>query len=458
MESYDVIIVGGATSGCYLAHELARDGHSVLILEAKSEGQVGGKYDIFHVGTGDFARFGLPRPVVGEDFAFEFTGGAAYSAFGRHGKPNGGSTTGMHMHLYTLRLNRWAQEAGAQLAYNARFVDFLYAGGKVAGAVYEQDGQRKEAHAKLVADCSGIASVARRQLPDGYGVENFEITPLDMFYVTLRYVQYADRADDVHALRSWSYYKTWEAPEADPHGAILGVGANLSFEMGEVVFAEFERAVPLPKYKLKYMERGTTPYRRPPYSFVADGFLVSGDAACLTKPSAGEGVTSSLVHLEIAAEIINRLLQAGKPLDREHLWPINKRYNDGQGAAFASQLGTLVGAVSTNAEENDFFFEKDVIFSSKTYEAMGEGKELTFSLGELAGMAAKMLGGILTRRLRVSTVRALLRAMGNGDKLSALYKAYPDTPAGFPAWCQRADALWQQCGTMADALMTTVDA
>lgn len=458
MESYDVIIVGGATSGSYLAHQLSRDGHSVLILEAKSEQEVGGKYDIFHIGANDFARFGLPLPVEGEDLAFEFTGGAAFSAFGKHGKPYGGSTTGMHMHPYTLRLNRWAQEAGAQLAYHACFEDFLYTDGKVSGVVYEQDGQRKEACAKLVADCSGIASVARRKLPDGYGVENFEITPLDMFYVTLRYVQYADRVDDVHSLRSWSYYKTWEAPEADPHGAILGVGANLSFDMGEKVFADFEKAVPLPKYTLKYIERGTTPYRRPPYSFVADGFLVSGDAACLTKPSAGEGVTSSLVHLEIAAEVMSGLLRAGAPLDREHLWPINKRYNDGQGAAFASQLGTLVGAVSTNAEENDFFFEKDVIFSSKTYEAMGEGKQLTFSLGELARMATKMMGGILTRRLRISTVRALLRAMGNGDKLSALYKAYPDTPEGFSAWCQQADALWQQCGTMADALMTAVDA
>ncbi len=452
MKQYDVVIIGGATSGSFLARRLAEAGRNVLVLEAKPEEKVGTKYDIFHIGEPDFARFGLPLPQAGEDLAFKFTGGTNYSAFDKHPKPSGGTVIGMHMHLYTLRMNRWAIEAGAKFLYGARFVELLYTDGRISGLVYEQDGQSISVGTKLVADCSGIPSVVRRQLPDGYGVENFEITSSDMFYVILRYVRYLDEKDYIKQSRSWPFYKTWEAPQEDQRGAILGVGANLSFETGEQIYKNFETAVRLPRHELQYIERGATPYRRPPYSFIADGFLVSGDAACLTKPSAGEGVTSSMVQLEISAQVIGNLLAQEKPLSRENLWTINKRYNDAQGKAFANQMATLVGAVATSDRENDFFFEKDVIFSKKSFEAMGEGKELRFSTGELLGMAGKMLGGILCGRLRLSTVRALLRAMQNGNRIASLYAAYPETPEGFNTWCTEANAQWMRCGSMVDAL------
>ena len=49
MKQYDVIIIGGATSGSFLAERIARAGNSVLILEEKPEASVGTKYDIFHI-------------------------------------------------------------------------------------------------------------------------------------------------------------------------------------------------------------------------------------------------------------------------------------------------------------------------------------------------------------------------------------------------------------------------
>ena len=159
-----------------------------------------------------------------------------------------------------------------------------------------------------------------------------------------------------------------------------------------------------------------------------------------------------MVQLEIAAEVICNLLAEGKPLTRENLWPINKRYIDAQGRAFASQVAMLVGAVASSAAENDFFFEKDIIFSQKSFESMSEGKPLAFTTAELTTMVLKMLGGVIAGSLRISTIRALLKAMSNGNKVSALYEAYPETPEGFDDWCRRADAVWVSCGSMADAL------
>jgi hypothetical protein len=208
--------------------------------------------------------------------------------------------------------------------------------------------------------------------------------------------------------------------------------------------------VKLPRYSVKRIERGTTPYRRPPYSFVADGFLVSGDAACLTKPSAGEGVTASMVQLEIAAEEVSRLLNEGGYLTRARLWPINTRYIAEQGRAFAGQLATLIGALSTTAEENDYFFRHDIIFSDKTFASLGRGEPLAFSTAEMLRMVLVLLGGIITRKVRVSTIRSLLRSMKNGARAEKLYADYPQSEAGYDTWVLRAEKFWRECGSMAE--------
>lgn len=450
MEQFDVLIVGAATAGSFLARRLAERGHSVLVIEQYAKENLGRRYDIFHVAKADFARFSLPLPEAMDDLAFEFSHGRTFSAFDRYPKQNDVAVVGMHMHRYTMRLNNWAREAGAEIRYQAKFVDFLFENGAICGAIYEQDGVRHEVRAKLVADCSGIASVARRMLPDGYGVENAAIAADEMFYVTLRYIVYHDTKDYVSGTRGWTYYKTWEAPEGRVDCAILGVGATGSYEEGERVFAKFREQVKLPRFTVLRTERGTTPYRRPPYSFAADGFFVSGDAAALTKPSAGEGVTASMVQLEIAAEEISRLLTEGGELTSARLWGINTRYVATQGKAFAAQLATLIGAMSTTAEENDFFFRHDVIFSNKSFAALSRGESLRFSTGEMVRMALTLLRGVLGKKVRVSTIRALLRSMKNGARAEQLYAQYPQSEEGFDAWVLRAERFWKECGSMAE--------
>ncbi len=448
----DALIIGAATTGSYLARRLAQQGISVLAIDKASEDAIGSKYDIFHICERDFAKHGIPLPVENEDRVFRFSHSETFSAFGKHPKPGENPVIGMHMHLYTLRMNRWAQEAGAQIEYEAAFQKLLYdSQGHVCGAVYEKDGQLCEVNTKLVIDCSGIPSVARRSLPDQSIVENFTISPKEMFYVILRYVTYPNPKDWINGSRGWTFYKTWEAPQADPHGAILGIGANLSFDFAEKIYEVFEQNIPLPQHTVEHIERGATPYRRPPYSFVTDGFVVAGDAACLTKPSAGEGVTSSMVHADVVLDVVGKLLKEQQPMTLANLWPINKRYIDVQGKAFASQLAMLVGAVASNAKENDFFFEKDIIFSKKSFESLGDGAELKFGLVDMLAMAGKMLWGVMTGRLRVSTVHSLLSAMSDSDKISKLYERFPETPDGFAAWRKEADLTWMTCGNMTEA-------
>ncbi|MEN6340252.1 MAG: hypothetical protein ABFD03_09015, partial [Clostridiaceae bacterium] len=204
MEQFDVVIIGAATAGSFFARRIAETGHSVLVLDKLDKHALGQRLDIFHVGKPDFARFGIPLPEANDDFAFEFSGGQTFSAFGRYPKKNFGTTVGMHMPRYIARLNRWAKEAGAEFQLGASFVDFLYEDGHISGVLYEKGNQKHEVGAKLVCDCSGIPSVARTKLPSGYGVENFAITDTEKFYVTLRYVTYHDPNDYVRGTRGWT--------------------------------------------------------------------------------------------------------------------------------------------------------------------------------------------------------------------------------------------------------------
>ena len=91
MEQVDVLIIGAATAGSFLARRLAQAGHRVLILEQQSKENLGRRLDIFHVAKADFVRFSLPLPEQADDFAFEFSGGKTFSAFDRYPKQNTGT-------------------------------------------------------------------------------------------------------------------------------------------------------------------------------------------------------------------------------------------------------------------------------------------------------------------------------------------------------------------------------
>ena len=445
MEKYDVIILGGSTTGAFFGRRLAERGVRTLILEKEPQESVGAVYDIFHMSRADLAAHGLPVPQPGDpDYAFTFQDGCNYSAFGGWPKPSPvNPVVGMHKHLYILRLLDWARQAGAEVRFGTPFEGFLTENGKITGVKFRGG----EACAKLTADCSGIPAVGRTALPAEAGVETFRLSPEDMFYVVLWYIRFSQDHEPVRYCHSWPFWKSWLAPQADPDGAILGTGACFGFDYCEKMHAEFKKHVKLPLYEIQRVERGMTPYRRPPYSFVADGFAAMGDAACLTKPSAGEGCASSMVQAEIAAEVTAGLLKRQLPLTRENLWPINKRYQAAQGRAFAALLATLVSATQSSAEENEFLFRKDIVFSRKLFANMDAGLKLTPA--ETLRMVFVMLGGLITGKLRAGTVRLLLKASGDAETVGKLYDEYPETPRGFEEWCRRADEIWEKVGTMA---------
>ena len=152
-----------------------------------------------------------------------------------------------------------------------------------------------------------------------------------------------------------------------------------------------------------------------------------------------------MVHLSIAAQVLDRRLRTDR-LSKEDLWEINVKYNQAQGADFASTRALLTGVVNAASfDEFEFAFESGLI-SDELMEAMNAGPELKLSPLFLAGAARLLLSGIAAGKVSRRTVREAGKALGNAGEAKKLYLQFPKTPEGFADWCAQADALWERIG------------
>jgi flavin-dependent dehydrogenase len=281
-------------------------------------------------------------------------------------------------------------------------------------------------------------------------VGNFKLTNKDILYVVLYYAEYLKNDFNPRDLDGFfMQYKSWSAPSGNDHGAILGVGANYGYAYAEEIFnRDWKKNVPWPKYTAEKVEKGMTPYHTSVYSLVDDGFIALGDAACHTKPTCGEGCTSSLVAGEIAVEVISNLLKSDKYLTKERMWSINKRYMKAQGKDFDSMRPLLMGIVSLSPKEAEYLFKKDIIFSRKILGNQGE--DLDLSAKDIADILSGIASGIATGKIKPTTVGAIAKGLLGMAEVTSLYGEYPDSPAGYFEWKEKADALWDKIGSMAD--------
>jgi len=379
----DVLIIGAGTAGSYFGWQMARRGHSVVIAERSGRSKVGSRLDVFHIDSVKFAEFGIPVPEESSpEFCVVLEEGVSYSPEGEYPKAVKYPFHVLRLPLFLQRLFALAESEGVRFEFSTAFSRLFYQDGRIGGAVVKRGNQEETIRARLVVDASGINAVVRTSLPREYGVETFKVAPDEKFYVTLRYITWLD-PEQPRTVNSegWTFYKAWVAPSFHERGAIIGIGATGSYEHGEVVFKEFTDTITLPPHQVDRIERGVTPYRRPPYSVVGDGFLCLGDSACLTKPFSGEGVTSGWTLCKIAAEVVDRTLREEGHLDADSLWPINVRYMRDQGAKFAGILATVPSAANTTKRENSYLFRKDVVFSEEDMTAMNRDFEMHLTTG-----------------------------------------------------------------------------
>ena len=452
MKKYDVLVVGASTTGCWFAHKMAEQGFNVLVIEKNQPDDVSREYDVFHMGEKDMIKFDLLLPEEGDPLReFRFAHSTMISPYGNYPKACAEEPViGLHKHDYIMAMADRAKNAGAEIIYGASFTDFIYENDKIVGAKYKTSDGECEAFARIVADCSGIPAVARTKLPDDSVVGNFKLTNADILYVVLYYAEYLKNDFNPRDLDGFfMQYKSWSAPSDNPNGAILGVGAFYGYDYAEEIFKEdFMKNVNFPEYKVERIEKGMTPYHTSVYSLVDDGFIALGDAACHTKPTCGEGCTSSLVAGEIAVEVISNLLKSDKYLTKERMWSINKRYMVAQGKDFDSMRPLLMGIISMNYDEAEYLFQNDIMFSEKILGGMDTGLNLTAK--DIADIVKGIASGIAKGKITPATIAKLLKGLKYSGQVGALYDNYPAQYEDFAEWKAKADKLWDEIGSVAE--------
>ncbi len=459
MKKYDVFVVGASTTGCWFAYKMAEQGFKVLVIEKNPPDDVSREYDVFHMGKADMEKFDLFIPEEGDPLReFCFAHSTMVSPYGNYPKACAEAPIiGLHKHDYIMAMAERAKKAGAEIIYGASFTDFIYNDkNKIIGAKYNTADGENDVYARIVADCSGIPAVARTKLPDSSVVGNFKLTNKDILYVVLYYAEYLKKDFDPRELDGFFLsYKSWSAPSDNPNGAILGIGAFYGYDYAEEIFKEdFMKNVEFPEYKVEKVEKGMTPYHTSVYSLVDDGFIALGDAACHTKPTCGEGCTSSLVAGEIAVEVISNLLKSDKFLTKERMWSINKRYMTAQGKDFDSMRPLLMGIISLGYDEAEYLFKNDIMFSEKILGGMDTG--LVLDSNDVAGIVKGIVSGVASKNISATSIAKLVKGLMYSTQVGTLYDNYPVTYEDFPEWKAKADKLWAEIGPVANTCDPTI--
>ncbi len=434
----DAVVVGSGSSGCYFAWRLAQAGFQPLILEKRRLDQVGQEIDIFHMDEVRFDQFGLPHPS-GEELIGYYPIGLAWSPDLQVQNEVRYAFYVMNKPAFNRRLHGYVREAGGEILAETEALEPIVENGTVTGVRARRDEGLLEARGRVVVDASGIDGVVRTRLPVTLGMETERISPDECLFVCLEFRD--DLGEGVpKGLNFYPYHKAFWNPSRGT-GAILGIGQPGSYEIAWQKHREWREEYFGDPGHVVQRTQGRTPYRRSPYSLVANGLMVMGDAAYQTKPFSGEGVTSSFTACQIAAEVATEALRSGDAT-REALWPYNVRYFRNQGARFASMFVQLPAAAELSRHEVDFLFHEDLIFSSQDFEQMNLHYATEMSLGQTLSMATKLARGIVRRRFSWSSFQRLLEVSGRAGKIRSHYERFPQQPRGFEEWVAEARTLW----------------
>ncbi len=432
--NYDCLVVGSGTAGIYLAWRLAKDGYKVLVIEKDKDEAISSRLDILHFGYDGYEKFGIPAPSKDSaEFEHHFLYSYTSSALDTNRKKNYHNIYAIHLPLMNKRMRNLSEKDGVTYLYETSFEEPIFNdNNEIIGVKAKHNDKVDNYYASLIVDASGIPSVVRRSLNNPY-MEDFEIGPKDKFYVTLKYVMYKDPKNTTIDCQSWPYYKCWIGPFKDG-GGIIGTGASTSFDFCKKMQAKYESKLPRPEYTVDHYEYGATPYTRCPYSFVAPNFLAVGDAACMTNPMSGEGLTYHFGFIQDSLPIIEKAIDTKTTID--NLWDINVMYNRGfyKDPVFLRAL--LASFMQMSEKENETLYKHNIIFKNDEDPEPNIVKEL--------------LSALFKGEMSLKTIINLTKAVLTASKLKAHYQSFPSNPNDYFKWVEKANKLWNKAGKITD--------
>ncbi len=309
--NYDVVIAGGSVAGLFCAREIARNGHSVLVLEEDHE-----------IGTPEHCG-GLVSMSALEELGiiphsntFEHLIDSA-QVFA----PNGDSFIINSKKQKVAEVNRreldkqiahQAQKNGADIKVKTSFQELTEEG------VRTSDGDIK---CKIVVDARGVSSLINKDRDGILSSAQYEI--------------YSDwiKKDKVEVYFDQEKYPgffAWVIPSNDGMGKVGVAGRGIRAAQ---VLEEFLSK----KGKFSIIRKIFAPIwiKGPIDNFVSDRLVIIGDAAGQSKPTTAGGIFSCGFAGILAGQAIAKYLETGK---KSELQKYQKKWKEKFGKEFEKQL------------------------------------------------------------------------------------------------------------------------
>ena len=384
MEEYDVVIAGGSISGLMSAREIAKKGHSVLVLE---EG--------FEIGTPDHcgglvSKSGLDELGIEptqKTFDSMINSALIYAPSGKSIEINSKKQKVIVVNRRELdkQVALQAEQSGAEIRVKTGFKE------KTKRGVKTTDG---EIDCKILVDCRGVSALINNKR--------------DGILLSAQYEIYANWIKDGQVEVYFDNVKypgffAWIIPSGNGVGkvGIAGREINVSNAMEQFL-----------KNKGNYstIRKIFAPIwiKGPIKNFVSENIVIAGDAAGQSKPTTAGGIYSCGLGGLFAGNAIAEYLESN---ERSQLKKYQKNWRDRFGKEFEKQ--SLARKILERVDNKTI----DVVFDSITPEITNEisnKDDFDFhatSIVKLLGMrkslntAQNIMGAEIKRLLNYSTTR-----------------------------------------------------
>ncbi len=440
--TWDVVVVGAGTAGCYASATIANAGYDVVVLERKSEQKAG------HIACGDALKGadGFPEAIPRSKIQPAFTNTDV-----DHGRfeipqedavleiPIPGELAVIDRLEYGKLLIEGTLEAGTEIHYDTVVTDVVQDNdGRVTGVDAIRKGDPKRYDATVVVDGAGSLSVLQDMVDFEESTFDTNVT-YSQFSSAYREVVHVDEPvewDDALVFkpteRSAGYL--WYFPRTSTE-----INVGLGFQMCEEPMKliedlrrdlenrpEFEGAEVADKLG------AALPTKRPHDSAVHPGFVAVGDAAGHVNPTTGGGMAGAAYAGAYAGEQIIEAIEADD-VSEDALWRYNERVMDHYGGRFAAL--DVYNILVTAADLDELTALIAAMPGDKLSEALYSGK---------ANIGWKLkLETLLKSRGHWDTLWTLYQTKQRAEEILAHYEAYPSSPNDFTAWQDRRDELME---------------
>jgi digeranylgeranylglycerophospholipid reductase len=310
---YDVVVIGAGPAGSIVARNLASKGYSVLLAEKRP---VVGVPVRCGEATGRRSRLAQFTEVNEDYIETTLQGVILHGPGGVSVRYDAPDEVGVMLDraLFDQDLARRAAAAGAELSLGTRIRGISEAkdGRRTLDITDEATGAESRITASIVVGADGAEALSGRWV----GLKSRQLPPQVCSAIELR----VDAMDaNPNHLTFWQGHESvnkgyvWVFPKLKSRVVNLGSGV-LTPKLGEKnmhdLSMEYKERL-FPGAKVLEIHGGAVPVSGNMQEYVADRFLLCGDAAHHTNPLTGGGIMSGILGATIAAKWIDKGLKAG---------------------------------------------------------------------------------------------------------------------------------------------------